>query len=193
MNRRPLRRVLLAAAAAASACSSSEAPPESGGEAIRGFQTSQLHYDFTRVPDGIAVHIPYVHRNVTGDSVYFINCNGIIVPSLEKRTGETWSWVWSGVTPACMSPPMVVPPMGEYRDTVRVLSGPNTAPHLEVADIEGTYRLVWHGVVHSHHPDAPPLGTQLPQDERTSNEFTLSAPPRPETTPARRTPSAQPP
>lgn len=172
------RRVLLAAAAAASACSSSEAPPASGGETIGGFQTSELHYDFTRVSDGTEVRIPYVYRNVTGDSVYFIHCNGIIVPSLEKRTGETWSWVWSGVTPACMSPPMVVPPDGEYRDTVRVLTGPNTAPQLEVAEIDGTYRLVWHGVVHSYRDGAPQLGTPLPQDERTSNEFTLSPPAR---------------
>lgn len=118
MNR-SLRRVLLAAVAAASACSSSQAPPDSGGKTIGVFQTSELHYAFRRVPDGIEIHIPYVYRNVTGGSVYFVNCNGIIVPSLEKRTGETWSWVWSGVTPACISPPMVVPPDGEYRDTVR--------------------------------------------------------------------------
>jgi hypothetical protein len=175
---RALRRVLLAAAVAASACSSSEAPPGSGGEPMRGFQTSRLHYDFRRVADGIEVSIPYVYRNVTGDSVYFINCNGIIVPSLEKQTGDTWSPIWSGATPACLSPPVVVPPDGEYMDTVRVLSGPNMYPQLRVADIEGTYRLVWHGVVHSYRGDAAQLGTPLPQDERTSNEFTLSAPPQ---------------
>jgi hypothetical protein len=177
MNR-ALRRVLLAAAAAASACSSSEAPPDSGGETMRGFQTSLLRYDFRRAADGIEVDIPYVYRNVTGDSVYFINCNGIIVPSLEKKTGDTWSSVWSGATPACLSPPVVVPPEGEYMDTVHVLSGPNMYPQLSVADTEGTYRLVWHGVVHSYRGDAPQLGTPLTQDERTSNEFTLSAPPR---------------
>lgn len=176
MNR-ALRRVLLAAAAAASACSSSEAPPDSGGETVRGFRTSQLHYDARRVADGIEIHIPYVYRNATGDSVYFINCNEIIVPSLEKRTGGTWSSVWSGATPACLSAPVVVPPDGEYMDTVRVLSGPNMYPQLRVDRIEGTYRLVWHGVVHSYH-DERPLGTPLPQDERTSNEFTLSAPPQ---------------
>lgn len=175
MNR-ALRWVFLTAAAA-SACSSSEAPPHASGETMRGFQTSQLHYDFRRIADGIEIYIPYVYRNVTGDSVYFINCNGIIVPSLEKRTGDTWSSVWSGATPACLSPPVVVPPNGEYMDTVRVLSGPNIYPQLRVADIEGTYRLVWHGMVHSFRSDAPQLGTPLPQDERTSNEFTLSAPP----------------
>lgn len=177
MNR-ALRRVLLAAAAAASACSSYEAPPDSRGETTGGFQTSRLHYDFGRVADGIEASIPYVYRNVTGDSVYFVNCNAIIVPSLEKRTGDTWSPVWSGATPACLSPPVVVPPDGEYTDTVRVLSGPNMYPQLRVADIEGTYRLVWHGVVHSYHGDAPGFGTALPREERTSNEFTLSPPPR---------------
>lgn len=175
--KRALRRVLLAAVVAAGACSSSsEAPPESGGETTGGFRTSELHYDARRVADGIEIHIPYVYRNVTGDSVYFINCNEIIVPSLEKRIGDTWSSVWSGATPACLSRPVVVPPDGEYRDTVRVLSGPDMYPQLRVADIDGTYRLVWHGVVHSYHDDGPPLGTPLPQDERTSNEFTLSAP-----------------
>lgn len=94
MNR-TLRRVLLAAVAAAGACSSSEAPPdseappESGGEAMGGFRTSRLHYDARRVADGIEISIPYAYRNVTGDSVYFVNCNEIIVPSLEKRIGDT--------------------------------------------------------------------------------------------------------
>ena len=178
MNR-ALRRVLLAAVAAAGACSSSEsssdAPPDSGGESVRGFRTSQLHYDFRRVANGIEVHIPYVYHNVTGDSVYFINCNEIIVPSLEKQSGDAWSSVWTGATPACLGPPVVVPPDGEYVDTVRVLSGPNMYPQLRVAEIGGTYRLVWHGVVHSYRNE-PPFGTPLPQDERTSNEFTLSAP-----------------
>lgn len=177
MNR-ALRRALLGAAAVVSACSSSEAPPDSSAEAARGFETSQLHYDFRRVADGIELDIPYVYRNVTGDSVYFINCNGIIIPSLEKRTGDTWSSVWSGATPACLSPPVVVPPDGEYTDTVRVLSGPNMYPRLSVADLEGTYRLVWHGVVHSYREDVAQFGTPLPQAERTSNQFTLSAPSR---------------
>jgi hypothetical protein len=180
-----LRRVLLAAVFAAGACSSSEPPPDvggeaappaaSGGEPVRGFRTSRAHYGFRRVADGIEVAIPYVYRNATGDSVYFVNCNEIIVPSLEKQTGDAWSPAWSGASPACLSLPVVVPPGGEYQDTVRVLSGPNTYPRLDVADIDGTYRLVWHGVVHSYH-DAPPFGTPLPQAERTSNTFTLSAP-----------------
>lgn len=176
MNR-ALCRVLLAAVAATGACSTSEAPPAgSGGETVRGFRTSTLHYDARRVGDGIEIDIPYVYRNVTGDSVYFVNCNEIIVPSLEKRTGDTWSSVWSGATPACLSRPVVVPPEGEYVDTVRVLAAPDMYPQFNVAEIDGTYRLVWHGVVHSYHDDGPPLGTPLPQDERTSNEFTLSAP-----------------
>lgn len=183
MNR-VLRRVLFMAVAAAGACSSSDAPPHSGGETpppgsggepVRGFRTSQLHYDARRVADGIEISIPYVYRNVTGDSVYFINCNEIIVPSLERRTGDTWSSVWTGASPACMSLPVVVPPHGVYTDTVRVLSSPGMYPQLDVADLDGTYRLVWHGVVHSFRNE-PPLGTPLPQDERTSNEFTLSAP-----------------
>ena len=186
MNR-TLRRVLLAVVAAAGACSSSEAPPDteappsseapadSGGETRGGFRTSRLHYDARSVADGIEITIPYAYRNVTGDSVYFINCNEIIVPSLEKRIGDAWSSVWSGASPACLSPPVVVPPGGEYTDTIQVLSGPGMVPQLRVADLHGTYRLVWHGVVHSYR-DEPPLGTPLPQEERTSNEFTLSAP-----------------
>jgi hypothetical protein len=175
MNR-ALRRVLLAAVAAG-ACSSSEAPPaKSGsGEPVRGFRTSQLHYDARRVADGVEISIPYVYRNPTGDSVYFINCNEIIVPSLEKQTGDTWSSVWTGATPACLSLPVVVPPDGEYSDTIRVLARPDMDPRFNVADPAGTYRLVWHGVVHSYRTE-PPLGTPLPQDERTSNEFTVSAP-----------------
>lgn len=174
-----LRRVLVVGAAAVSACSapSSQTPLDSGGETTGGFRTSQLQYDVRHVTDGIELRIPYVYRNATGDSVYFINCNGIIVPTLEKRTGDTWFPVWSGATPACLSPPVVVPPGAEYVDMVRVLSGPDMYPQLRVAEIEGTYRLVWHGVVHSYRDEGPLFGTPIPQDERTSNEFTLSAPP----------------
>jgi hypothetical protein len=185
MNR-ALRRVLLAAVAAAGACSSSDSPPaesggeqappaRSGGEPATGFRTSQLHYDARRVDGGVEIHIPYVYGNATGDSVYFINCNRTIVPSLEKQTGDTWSSVWTGSSPACMSLPVVVPPGGEYRDTVRVLARPDMDPRFNAANPAGTYRLVWHGVVHSFRNE-PPLGTPLPLDERTSNAFTVSAP-----------------
>lgn len=173
-----LRRVLVAAAATACACSSSAAPSDSSDETIGGFRTSQLHYNVRRTSDGIETYIPYIYRNVTGDSVYFMNCNRIIAPALEKRMGDTWSSVWSPATPACLSPPMIVPPHGEYVDTVHVLSGSDTYPQLRAAEIEGTYRLVWHGVVHSYREDVPHPGTALPQEERTSNQFTLSAPPQ---------------
>lgn len=177
MNR-ILRWVVLAAVAATGACSSSEAPPdsppESGGGPMPGFRTSRLHYDARRVAEGIEISIPYVYRNATGDSVYFTNCNQIIVPSLEKRIGDTWSSVWTGASPACRSLPVVVPPGKEFRDTVQVLSAPGMYPKLRVDDLNGTYRLVWHGV--SNHGDVPPLATPLPQEERTSNDFTLSAP-----------------
>jgi hypothetical protein len=180
MNR-TLRWVLLAAVAAAGGCSSSDAPPDagsvpadSGSETMRGFRTSRLHYDAKRGGDGIEISIPYAYRNATGDSVYFSNCNEIIVPTLEKQSGNTWSSVWTGASPACRSLPVVVPPGGERRDTIQVLSAPGMYPEFRVDDIDGTYRLVWHGV--SHHGDVPPLATPLPQEERTSNEFTLSAP-----------------
>jgi hypothetical protein len=48
-------------------------------------------------------------------------------------------------------------------------------PQFNVADPDGAFRLVWHGVVHSYRNE-PPLGTPLPLEERTSNEFTLSVP-----------------
>lgn len=182
MNR-ALCRVLVAAAAAAaaaSACSpsshSSEAPPEASreDEITGGFQTSRPHYRVQSIDGGIAVNIPYVYRNATGDPVHFHNCNGIIVPTLEKRTGDAWSSAWVGASPACRSAPVVVPPDAEYGDTVRVRAAPDMHPQFPVAEIGGTYRLVWHGVVHSYHSDAPGPGTPLPQEERTSNEFTLA-------------------
>lgn len=100
-----LRRVLLAAVVAASACS--EIPPSgSGGETVKGFRTSQLHYDAKRVAAGTEIRIPYVYHNATDDTVYFVNCNELIVPSLEKRMGDTWTPVWSGTSAACLSPPL---------------------------------------------------------------------------------------
>jgi hypothetical protein len=175
MNRM-LARALITATIVSTACSTADVPPDSSAEVVQGFQTSLTRYDARRVPGGFEIDIPYVYRNVTGDSVYFVNCNEIIVPSLEKKSGETWSSVWTGATDACLSPPMVVPPRREYRDSVRVRTDPNTYPLLSPADIDGTYRLVWHGVVHSYRDEGPHFGNPLSQDERTSNEFTIVAP-----------------
>jgi hypothetical protein len=107
-----------------------------------------------------------------------MNCNEIIVPSLAKRTGESWSSVWQGATPACLSPPVVMPPEGELADTVRVRIDPDVYPLLDAVGIEGTYRLVWYGVVFSYRDEGPDFGRPLPPDARTSNEFTIIAPPR---------------
>jgi hypothetical protein len=73
---------------------------------------------------------------------------------------------------------MVVPPGGEYADSVRIRSGPDIDPFLSFADLEGTYRLVWYGVVHSYQNEGPNFGTPFSEDERTSNEFTVVAQPQ---------------
>jgi hypothetical protein len=169
-------RVVITATILFNACSDLDDPPDSRAEVMQAFQTSHTRYDARRVSGGLEIEIPYAYSNVTGYPVYFLNCNEIIVPSLERKIGETWSSVWHGATPACLSAPMVVPPGGEYVDTVRVRPDPDIHPLLGLADLEGTYRLVWYGVVHAYRDEGPDFGTPLSQVERTSNEFTVAAP-----------------
>lgn len=176
MSRHRGLRLVVVSVAAISACSTPAPASNAGNEVLAGFNTSQPQYEASWVGDHIEVDIPYVYRNASTDSVYFINCNGIIVPALERLTGETWSSVWLGATPACLSAPVIVPPEGEYSDTVHVRSDPDVHPLLDIANVAGTYRLVWHGVVHSYDTDTPQFGVPLEQDDRTSNEFELTAP-----------------
>src|SRR5688572_4121268 len=67
---------------------------------------------------GYAAEIPYTYTNRSGDSVYLVNCNGDVSPSIERLVGDQWQAVWQPATNACLSPPVVIANGASYSDTL---------------------------------------------------------------------------
>lgn len=159
------------------ACGAVTAAEEHGDASLR---TDANVYQLQRDSRGnLTVEIPFTYHNTTGKTVYLVNCNGAVPPSLEKWQDGEWVAGWNPVVLLCLSPPIQVPPNGVYEDTLRVLAAPygsNAGPQFEVADPDGTYRLVWHVALHDYDLDDPPAGTPLPLENRLSNSFDLRAP-----------------
>lgn len=171
------------------ACSNGTSAPSDVGdelEALRTrdasalFQTDSLGYTLAAGDRGYSGVIGVQFTNRTGQTVYFVNCNGATGVRLEKRIGDQWQSVWSPVLSACLSPPITVQP-GATRDfRIAVFGGypgSNTAPQFTVADIAGDYRAVWPDALRSYQ-DRLPFGEPLALAHRVSNTFVLRVEPR---------------
>jgi hypothetical protein len=109
--------------------------------------------------------------------VYIANCNGAIASGLQMKVGEQWIDAWMTATNSCLSGPIVLNPGDEQRDTMLVR--PNAGAVLYPRDRgerlhDGTYRVVWYGVVSTYEPAEGSLGTELPLERRVSAPFTIS-------------------
>jgi hypothetical protein len=92
---------------------------------------------------GIRFDIPYTVTNTTEIAVYMIGCRHPAAPVLQKRSGEEWVAAYSPVEQLCLSPPFIVEPGEQHRDTLQVYGffpGQNIYPEF-LTDVEGTYRL----------------------------------------------------
>ena len=92
---------------------------------------------------GIRFDIPYKVTNTTEVAVYMIGCRQPSAPVLQKRSGEEWVTAYSPVEQLCLSPPFIVEPGDQRRDTLQVYGffpGQNIFPEFQT-DIDGTYRL----------------------------------------------------
>lgn len=142
------------------------------------FQTDRLRYTVASTPSGgINARMSYVFTNPTPGPVYFVNCKGNTPPLLQKRVDDHWVNVWAPTILDCLSPPIVVPPGEEYRNSVSILAaGPdnNLASKLTADSIPGIYRFVWHDVLSSY-DGSYPFGEPLPLEQRISNRFYLHA------------------
>jgi hypothetical protein len=142
------------------------------------FQTDALTYTLQSGSHGYTGEIGVQFTNRTGETVYFVNCNGITGMSLEKLIGGRWEVAWSPVVPQCLSSPIVVPPGGTYDIRISVFAGypdSNMWPKFSVTDVTGVYRAVWHYALRSYQDDLP-FGEQLALEQRVSNRFTLLLP-----------------
>ena len=159
------------------ACGSPEAVEEVERPLLR---TESEGFQLQDAGDGwMTVQIPYVYLNESSDTVYLAGCEDGTPPSLQRHEDGEWVVRWSPFVFGCLSPPVVVLPGSEYRDTLVVHAGEfgsNNAPQFGVSDIDGTYRLLLTSAFTSYFADGPPWGPEVPLRRRVSNSFELRAP-----------------
>lgn len=138
-----------------------------------GIVTGRDSYVLQRTDSGIEGTIDHTFTNRTDETAYVVNCLGGHSLSLERWQGGEWVLAWSPVVLGCLSEPIVIEPGGAHSDTVNVFAGhrgSNLYPQFKVREIEGTYRLVWHDIVHDYDDGH---GTPLPLRDRVSNTFRI--------------------
>lgn len=152
----------------------------SGAHPIR---TGHDTYAFTRDGDWERTRIDFGYDNGGPDTLYQATCraNGVGDPGLsmavQRRVEDRWETAWVPILLACLSEPIVVPPGSTYRDTLEVTLHPQDStlqPLLNTeVDIEGTYRLLWQGLLRSYDAESYPFGEEVAESLRVSNAFRL--------------------
>jgi hypothetical protein len=95
-------------------------------------------------------------------------CHTPAPPSIQKLVGDEWVDVYLPIMLLCYTPPLVIPARTTHHFpfTMSASRLPNSAPRLDVAELPGTYRLVW--LVAPRDGDSA-----LPLEQRISNTFEL--------------------
>jgi hypothetical protein len=177
MNRRTFRWLVLLPLITGG-CGTAEplSPADRGAGSSTPIMTDAGDYVVRQQASGMAVDIVIRFQNQSTSRMYIVNCHSILAPVLEKRVGEDWVPYWRGITPLCLSSPIVVRPGASIERELRIwgaLPGTNQAPQWESADVEGTYRIVLGSVVYRYDDRRQGFGDTVPLELRVSNEFTL--------------------
>jgi hypothetical protein len=135
-------------------------------------RTDRSSYVLTNGPHGPETTIVATLRAGAGRTLYILNCNGVTGLTLQRKVGDEWVYSWVITMPACVSPPIVVSPGGEF--TGRLHLHERSGRMIE----SGTYRVIWTGVLTSFDPNAPGGGPELPLEERVSAPIAIQVPPR---------------
>jgi hypothetical protein len=179
-----IRIPILLATATAAACAggSPTGPPSEDGVPsppaelpAPALSTDADRYVLERTTIGWEAAIPFTYENRTRGPVFVVSCLHPTPPILEKWVGGRWVTAWSPTVPACLGPVLRVEAGERYSDGLRVFAGypeNNWHPKFDVAEPEGTYRLVW-DVLSSYDPGRYPFGDPLPLHLRVSNSFEL--------------------
>lgn len=144
------------------------------------FQTDSASYTLHVRSVWYETLIGVVFHNRNRGNVYFVNCGGSTGVILQKLVGTEWTDAWSPVSLFCLSPPIVVPPGGEFRTSITVVSGlpgTNYYPRFTVADVAGTYRAQFTRALVSYDARKQTFGKPLPLSDRVSNSFTIAVTP----------------
>ena len=169
----PLRAVLaFAPLLLLASCEGGLLAPDDADPAIR---TSADEYVLETTSIGWETQIPFTYVNRSAGPYYLVNCNGAYGFHLEKWIDGRWVLAYTPVLPACLSPVIRIDAGSLFPSSIAVFAGfpgTNWHPKFQIADPEGTYRIVLEAL-QSYDESGFPFGTDVPREERVSNEFRL--------------------
>lgn len=142
------------------------------------FRTDSQAYALATTALGTEGRIRATFTNRSGRTMHFVNCGGATMLSMQELVGDRWTEFWSPAIDLCLSPPITVPNGGTHTFDIRVFSGKpggNASPRFERPLRAALYRVIWHDAYFSYQ-DRLPWGESVPEPQRVSNSFTLSAP-----------------
>lgn len=142
-------------------------------------QTNSPFYQIQRTRRGYAVSIPLVYTNKTGKRIYIPTRDGTYPPVLEKWVKGAWVTAYAQVVVMYKGLPIVINPGEEYQYVFEIeaaRTGSNAGPQFEVAEIPGSYRLVWTWTYSIWPPDfaKPRAEREPPLEARVSNTFVIT-------------------
>ena len=183
MKRSTLPIVALLALAHLSGCRalnvlSSDDPSQNESPNVTGapIQTDKAVYQMRTTAQAHELTMHLTYTNPTASPVYIPTCHQPGPPVLQKWVDGTWVTAYAPVVLRCLGPPVIIEPGDTYRYTYRVYAtrAPNSGPRLQVAEVPGQYRLIWH-ILGTWTPNGPEpgLGQLLPEEQRISNTFTI--------------------
>lgn len=154
------------------ACEGGLFAPESSDPPIR---TSADEYVLETTSIGWQAEIDLVYANRSDGPYYLVNCGGSYFYVLEKLVEGRWVVSWGPILPLCLSPVIRIDAGATFADTLGIFGGfpgTNVSPKFQMANPEGTYRIVVEAL-RSFDEEARPFGPMLPREQRVSNEFRL--------------------
>ena len=143
---------------------------------LHPIQTDATRYVSHEGPYGPEITIHATFTAPKDRTVYVLHCNGAISTAMQRLVGNKWVNAWSAETNSCLSPPIVLAPGAQHKDTMtfrRVTDIVIYAPNNRDVIQPGTYRLVWHNVLTSFDINARPFGPDLPLEQRVSAPITI--------------------
>lgn len=139
-------------------------------------QTDRSVYEMRTTQYAHELTIDLAYTNPTPEPAYIPTCREPGPPILQKWVDGKWVTAYSPVVLRCLGPPVVIDAGETYSYTYRVFASrsPNSFPRLQVTEIPGQYRLVWH-ILGTWTPNGPEpgLGQVLPEEQRVSNTFMI--------------------
>ena len=151
-----------------------------GRDTTAATQTDSLAYHVSTTDGRYDAPAMVTFRNTSPDTAYFVNCNGAIATTIQRKVGAVWVDVWNSEQDACLSAPIIVPPGDTLRRKVLLFDGFHPHPGdttLPRTDGPVLYRLMWRGLVH-HYRAGLPFGTEPPMSLLVSNPVLLFGAPR---------------